>query len=72
MRYRSAGSLGPEAVGHRVTVRRRLPDGAASDVVGTLESIDDDAVIVRNRSGDAVRVARAEIVASRVITPPVT
>jgi hypothetical protein len=68
MRFRSAGALTPDAIGARVTVRRRLDDGRASDVVGVLLAIDDESVTVRDRHGDAVRIARIEIVASRVIS----
>lgn len=67
MRFRSAGALTADAIGCRVTVRRRLPDGMASDVVGTLEAADDAAVTVRDKHGVSIRIARDEIVASRVI-----
>lgn len=67
MRFRSAQTLGADAIGRRVTVRRRLADGMASDVVGTLEAADADAVTVRDKHGSLVRIARTEIVASRVI-----
>lgn len=66
MRYRSADAIGPEHVGARVTVRRLLPDGMKSDVIGTCEAADADAVSVRDRHGTIVRIARDEIVAARV------
>lgn len=67
MRFRPADAIGPEHVGRRVTVRRRLPDGTASDLLGTLESCDEGTVSVRRRDGALVRVARNEIVAARVV-----
>ena len=67
MRFRSAGELTAESIGRRVTVRRRLADGMASDVVGTLEAVDASSVTVRDKHGASVVIPRAEIVASRVI-----
>lgn len=67
MRFRSANELTPADVGQRVTVRRRLPDGMASDVVGTLEEAPTEAVTVRDRHGVSIRIPRDEIVASRII-----
>lgn len=70
MPYRSADRLGPEHVGRRVTVRRRLAEGGVGDVVGVLESLDDEAVSVRRRDGTLVRVARGDVVAARVVRAP--
>ena len=70
MRYRSAGRLGPDAVGRRVTVRRRLPEGGASDTVGVLVALDERHATVRNAAGADVVIAVEEIVAARVIAPP--
>jgi len=57
-------------VGQRVTLRRRLPDGSLSDVVGTLEGWADDGVLtVRTRRDDLVSVDDSAVVASRVIPP---
>lgn len=67
MRFRSAGALTVDAIGRRVTVRRRLADGMASDVVGTLEAVDATSVTVRDKHGASVTIQRSEIVASRVI-----
>lgn len=70
MRFRSADRLDPSHVGRRVTVRRRLPGGALSDVVGVLEELDDVTVAIRDRTGALVRVARTEVVAARVVRAP--
>jgi hypothetical protein len=70
MKFRSVDQLGPEHRGHRVTVRRKLAEGGYSDVVGVCETIDASSVTVRNKHGEAITIARAEIVAARVIAPP--
>jgi hypothetical protein len=57
-------------VGQRVVVRRRLPDGRLTDVLGVLERWDDAAAVVRSRTGDATVVARADVVAGKRIPPP--
>lgn len=68
MRFRSADRLTADAIGRRVTVRRRLPDGMASDVVGTLDALDEHTATVRDKHGTQVTIPRGEIIASRVIT----
>lgn len=55
-------------VGVRVVVRRRLPDGRYSDVLGELLATDDDGVRVRTRTGD-VTVTAAEIAVGKVVPP---
>ena len=55
-------------VGVRVVVRRRLPDGRYSDVLGELLATDDDGVRVLTRGGE-VRVAAAEIAIGKVVPP---
>lgn len=67
MRFRSAGQIGPEHVGRRVTVRRALPEGGYSDVLGVCEQADADAVTVRNKDGEAIVISRSQIVAARVV-----
>ena len=56
-------------LGHRVTVRRRLPDGRFSDALGTLVLADDHCVIVRTRHGE-VRIPVADIAIARLVLPP--
>ena len=56
-------------VGARVIVRRRLPEGGYSDVLGDLETVDDDGVRVATRRGP-VYVPGAEIAVGKLIPPP--
>ena len=66
--------LSPGDVGARVTVRYRLPEGESaslSDVVGVLAAWgDDDVLHVERRDGTAVVVARADVVAAKVVPQP--
>jgi hypothetical protein len=55
-------------VGARVVVRRRLPDGRYSDVLGELLAADDDGVRVRTRLGD-VSVPGTQIAVGKVVPP---
>ncbi|HVL33192.1 MAG TPA: hypothetical protein VM600_06385 [Actinomycetota bacterium] len=66
MRYRSAGTPDASDIGARVTVRHRRAD-ALYDVIGTLESCDEEALIVRDRHGEPVSIARASVVAYRIV-----
>jgi ribosome maturation factor RimP len=70
VRYGSADRLGPEHVGARVTVRRRLPDGFLSDVIGTLESFGPAHLSVRDRRGELVEIAFEDVKAARVHPAP--
>ena len=56
-------------VGARVVVRRRLPEGGYSDVLGELLATGPDRVRVRTRAGD-VEVPAAEIAVGKVVPPP--
>ncbi|WP_162803025.1 HAD family hydrolase [Ornithinimicrobium avium] len=56
-------------VGQRVTLRRRLPDGAAGDVVGTVVAHDPEGVTLHTMRRGEVRVAYAEVVVHRVVRP---
>jgi hypothetical protein len=67
VRFRSVDHIGLEHVGRRVTVRRALPEGGYSDVVGLCEQADADSVTVRNKKGEAIMIRRGDIVASRVV-----
>jgi ribosome maturation factor RimP len=70
VKYRSVDQIGPEHLGHRVTVRRRLPEGGYSDVLGVCEQIDASTVTVRNNQGETIAIKRSEIVAARVVGSP--
>ena len=61
---RYATSAGPADVGARVVLRRRLPDGALSDVLGVLEGWAGGVVRVQTRAG-AVDVPEADLVAAK-------
>lgn len=55
--------------GERLVVRYRLPDASATDVLGWLESVDADSVVLSERPGRSVRVDRGSIVAARRVPP---
>ncbi|MGH3095511.1 MAG: GNAT family N-acetyltransferase [Streptosporangiales bacterium] len=55
-------------VGYRVTTRRRVAGGSATDVVGDLVRWDDDGVLtVRDRDDTEHHVAAADLIAARVV-----
>lgn len=60
----------PADVGSRVTLRRRVEDGV-SDVVGVLESWSEGVLSVRRRDDVVVTVAEVDLVAGKVVPPPV-
>ena len=70
MRYVARVLIGCEDLGRRVTVRTRLAVGGFSDVVGVLETCDEETFGVRDRSGKLRRVTRADVVAAKVVPPP--
>lgn len=53
-----------------MTIRRKLPEGGFSDVVGIAEHVDEVSVTVRNRKGETIEINRSEIAAARVIGSP--
>lgn len=66
-------SLGPHVVGQRVVVRHLLPDGRATDVLGTCTTWGDDTVTI-DRDGPAdqtgpVTIALAAIVTGKPVPP---
>ena len=63
-------SITPADAGRRVSLRRRLPTGGYSDVVGILESWANGALVVRRRDGERVDVAESSLVAGKVVPPP--
>ena len=62
-------SVTPADVGQRVSLRRRLPTGEYSDVVGVLESWTGDVLTVRRRTDELVEIPREIIVAGKVVPP---
>ncbi|MGK5558634.1 putative acetyltransferase [Actinomadura kijaniata] len=62
-------SISPADVGQRVSLRRRLPEGAYSDVVGVLESWADGVLRVRRRTGELAEVREDTVVAGKVVPP---
>ncbi|RKS71925.1 hypothetical protein BZB76_4736 [Actinomadura pelletieri DSM 43383] len=56
-------------VGRRISLRRRLPTGEYSDVVGVLESWADKMLSVRRRTGELVEVPEETMVAAKVVPP---
>ncbi|WP_084078358.1 hypothetical protein [Demequina sp. NBRC 110057] len=56
------------APGARVVVRYLLPDGSATDALGTLLSADRETVVVDGKRG-VVRIAVSEIVAAKPVPP---
>lgn len=59
----------PADVGQRVSLRRRLPTGEYSDVVGLLESWSHGTLQVRRRTGELVEVPEEIVVAGKVVPP---
>jgi ribosomal protein S18 acetylase RimI-like enzyme len=66
--------LGPEHVGRRVVVRRVLPGErgpsggpALTDVLGVLEALTDETLLVRRDDGDVVTVDRVRVVAAKPV-----
>lgn len=74
MRVRYVDHLGPNDIGQRVVVRWREPaggtDGQLTDVLGILEEASDEGYTVRRATGDAVVIAKARVLAAKVVPPP--
>ena len=60
--------LGPHVVGQRVVVRYRLPDGRATDVLGTCTAWGDDLAVIESDEGP-VEVRVADIVTGKPVPP---
>jgi len=56
------------AIGTRVVVRRRLPEGGYADVLGDLLEVGPEGVVVATRRGP-VRVAAADIALGKPVPP---
>lgn len=59
--------LSTRDVGHRVVVRRLLPDGSATDVIGELVALDDAVLQVQPDDGPLRKVPSADVVAAKVV-----
>ena len=62
-------STAVEAVGVRVSLRRRLPEGGLGDVLGTVTRWSDGVVEVVRRDGTVVSVDEADVVAAKRVPP---
>ncbi|GAA0569339.1 putative acetyltransferase [Actinomadura livida] len=65
-------SISSADVGQRISLRRRLPTGEYSDVIGVLESWSGDTLTVRRRDGELVEIPENTMVAAKVVprNPP--
>jgi hypothetical protein len=63
-------SITPADAGQRVSLRRRLPTGGYSDVVGVLESWSHGVLRVRRRDDEVVEIPQSILVAGKVVPPP--
>lgn len=62
-------SISGADVGQRISLRRRLPTGEYSDVVGVLESWSGKTLMVRRRTGELVEVPEEIMVAAKIVPP---
>ncbi|MFC0037817.1 hypothetical protein [Actinomadura rayongensis] len=62
-------SISEADVGQRISLRRRLPTGEYSDVVGVLESWSGGTLRVRRRTGELAEVDASTMVAAKVVPP---
>lgn len=67
MRYGLRVTIDCSDLGRRVTVRSRLSTGAFSDVVGVLETCDEETFGIRDRTGKLRRIARRDLVAGKIV-----
>jgi hypothetical protein len=70
MEFRERVAFDCADLGKRVTVRYRLPDGMATDVVGILEHCDEATFGVRDKRSELHYITRAHVVAGKVIKSP--
>ncbi len=61
--------LGPQVVGARVVVRHLLPDGRASDVLGTCLSWSDEVLVVDRDGAGPVTIRVADVITGKPIPP---
>lgn len=70
VRFRFVVAVTAADVGRRVSLRRELPDGRFTDVVGVLEAWADGVIAVRKRDGSLVEFAAETLVAGKVVPKP--
>lgn len=68
--FRFVTSVAPSDVGSRVSLRRSVPDGKFTDVVGVLEGWSDGVIRVRRRDGSLVEFGADTLVAGKVVPEP--
>jgi GNAT superfamily N-acetyltransferase len=56
-------------IGHRVVVRHHLPTGQLTDVIGVLQSVDDETLVVRRMDGTARLVRTGDVDAAKTVPP---
>ncbi|WP_112244236.1 GNAT family N-acetyltransferase [Kribbella monticola] len=61
--------LSARDIGHRVVVRHRLPGGQLTDVLGVLQSLDADSLVVRHADSTPYAVKLADVSAAKPIPP---
>lgn len=61
--------LGPHVVGQRIVVRHLLPDGSATDVLGTCTTWGDDVLTVQRDGHGPVEIALSDIVTGKPVPP---
>lgn len=62
-------SLGPHVVGRRIVVRHLLPDGRATDVLGTCTAWGEDSLTIEREGHGPVVVPLAEVVTGKPVPP---
>lgn len=61
--------LGPHVVGQRIVVRHLLPDGSATDVLGTCTAWGADSLTVERDGHGPVEIALADVVTGKPVPP---
>lgn len=61
--------LGPHVIGTRVVVRHLLPDGRATDVLGTCTAWEADRIVIDRDGSDPVEIAVSSIVTGKPVPP---
>ena len=62
-------TLGPHVVGQRVVVRHLLPDGSATDVLGTCTEWGDASLTIDREGHGPVRIALSDVVTGKPVPP---